>query len=785
MTGLDIPGLLMDGKNVDEPIVRNHYTASVGNLWVTSVACVVFPPYVYELRASSTMQEVMLEMFRRKVPELLQMSSVECGAACLAMILSYYGRKTSVSEVHKSTGVGRDGLSALSIVRAARRYGLKARTISLEANNFRFVSLPAIIYWEFNHFLVVERWSVDFVDVVDPAVGRQRLTAQEFDTGFTGVVFMFEPGMEFDTRSPKASLSLRAYLTQYLKQSPFVFLQIVLVSLLLQAFGLVIPLVTKVVIDRIIPYRMVDLLPLLGIGLPLILLAQLVTMLIRSSLLIFLQARIDASLTSNFFEHLLKLPLHFFQQRSSGDIMARVASNTTVRNLVSSQLVSTILDGSMVIIYLFILLSQAFTFGVVALVIGLLQILLLLSTRGPVRRLARRELDAIGESQGYVTEMLTGIETLKAAGSEQRAFQRWSNFFIKQLNTSVRLNYMTNFISSFTGILNVFAPLALLWIGTREVLNGSMQTGSMLALNVLVGEFLTPLASLASSGQLLQVARSHIERLADVLEAEPEQHMQEVKQPPRLSGQITLKQVSFQYDANAPKVLKDIDIQIKAGQKIAIVGRTGSGKSTLGKLLLGLCLPTEGEILYDDIPLHTLDFQAVRAQLGVVTQDMHTFSGSIRQNITFNHPDMSMEQITKATQVAALHDDILQMPMRYETFISEGGNALSGGQRQRLALACALAHEPAILLLDEATSALDVITERAIEQNLSTLQCTQIIIAHRLSTIRAADCILVLDDGRIVESGTHQELLARDGHYARLIHNQLAAREVETIDASA
>jgi ABC-type bacteriocin/lantibiotic exporter with double-glycine peptidase domain len=699
------------------------------------------------------------------------------------MILSYYGRKTSISEIHKTTGVGRDGLSALSMVQAARRYGLKVRTISLEAEDFRFVSLPAIIYWQFNHFLVVERWSPNFVDVIDPAVGRERLSAREFDEGFTGVVMMLEPGMEFDTRTAKSSLSLRTYLLQYLKQSPWVFLQIILVSLLLQAFGLVIPLTTKVVIDRIIPYRMLTLIPLLAVGLPLVLVAQLVTMLIRSSLLVYLQARIDASLTSNFFEHLLKLPLRFFQQRSSGDIMSRVASNTTVRNLISSQLVSTILDGSMVIIYLVILLSQAFTFGTIALGIGLIQVLLLISTHGPIRRLARRELDAIGESQGYVTEMLTGVETLKAAGAEQRAFQRWSNFFIKQLNISVRLNYMTNFITTLTSILNIFAPLALLWVGTNAVLHGTMQLGTMLALNVLVGEFLTPLSSLANSGQLLQTARSHIERLADVMEAEPEQHLQNVQQPPRLTGKITLKQVSFQYDPNAPKVLKDIDVQVDAGQKVAIVGRTGSGKSTLGKLLLGLCLPTEGEILYDGIPLQTLDFQSVRAQLGVVMQDMHTFSGSIRQNITFNHPDMDIEQITKATQVAALHEDILQMPMRYETFISEGGNALSGGQRQRLALACALAHEPAILLLDEATSSLDVITERTIEHNLKNLQCTQIIIAHRLSTIRNADCILVLDDGRIVESGSHQDLLAKDGYYAKLIRNQLATRDAETVDA--
>lgn len=722
----------------------------------------------------STLWTSICSRFRRRVPPLVQMSAVECGAACLAMILCYYGRKTSISEISEYHGVGRDGLSALSIVNAARSYGLRVRAVSLQENDLRFVRLPAIVHWQFNHFLVVERWSPHHVDVVDPATGSRRMTAAEFDEGFTGVVLMMEPGVHFSRRSRRPGISLRSYVAQYIKQAPMVLVQIIGASLLLQLFGLAVPILTKVIVDQVIPNEMTSILPFLGIGLLIMILAELVIVLLRASLIIYLEGRIDSQIMPGFLEHLLTLPLRFFQQRSSGDIMTRISSNTVIRSIIGTHLVSSVLDGSLIIIYWFILLSQSLIFSIIVLAIGSIQVLLLLSTAPKFRILSSRELEATGKTQGYMTEMLTGITTLKAAGAEQRAFEHWSNLFFNQLNLALRMDYLSSTVGIFEGTLQTLSPLLLLWVGTLEVLNGTMQIGTMLALNALAAAFLAPLGSLVSSGQQLQLVRAHFDRIADVMEAEAEQDVQAVRHPPRLSGKIRMEHVCFQYDADAPMTLTDIDLSIEPGQRVAIVGRTGSGKSTLGKLLLGLCIPSSGEIFYDDISLLQLNYQAVRTQCGVVMQDASIFSGSIQQNIAFNHPDIDMECIINAARAAGLHEDIVQWPMGYETFVAERGNALSGGQRQRLAIARALVRNPAILLLDEATSSLDVSTERIIEQNLNALSCTQIIIAHRLSTIRNADIILVLDQGRIVEQGTHQELLAKNGYYADLIHDQLA-----------
>jgi ABC-type bacteriocin/lantibiotic exporter with double-glycine peptidase domain len=712
---------------------------------------------------------------RRRVPVQLQMSQVECGAACLAMILSYHGRATRVAECRDVCGAGRDGLTAHSIAEAARGYGLHVKGYSIEPAMCRALTVPAILHWGFNHFVVLERWTPRHVDIVDPGVGRRRLTPAEFDAGFTGVVLVLEPGAEFVRSRARGGAHWSSALLR-LTRVPGVhvfLLQILLASLVLQGLGLGLPLLTALLLDVVLPGRALDTLGLLGIGMAVIVVTQWLTTYLRGLLLAHLQQRVDVHLMRGFFEHLLSLPFRFFAQRSTGDLLMRLGSNATIRELVTGETISAGLDGCLVVGYVVVLLTHDVVLAGLAAGLGCLQGILLLSTARRAHGLTQRLLMAQADAQANLFETLRGIATVKASGGEPRAIERWSKLLTAELNVTVKRNQLSALITASISALRLLMPLLLLWVGAQRVLDGSLSVGSMLALNALAVAFLGPMASLIGSAQQLQLARAHLERIGDVLEATPEQVQSEVPDAPRLSGRIELRHVSFRYDANGPWVLRDVSLTIEAGQKVALVGTTGSGKSTLGMLLLGLYQPTEGEILYDGQPLSRFNFRSLRRQIGVVLQEPVLFSDTIRRNVAFNAPDLSLDHLIDAVYLACIEDDINAMPMGWETQVAEGGGGLSGGQIQRLALARALAPSPSILLLDEATSHLDVLTESRVDHNLSRLACTRIVIAHRLSTIRNADVILVLEHGQIVDRGSHAVLLGRDGPYALLVGGQL------------
>jgi ATP-binding cassette subfamily B protein len=610
------------------------------------------------------------------------MTDLECGAACLAMILNFYGRKTRISECRECLGVGTDGVTAHVIAKEARRFGLRVRAYSVSLNDLKYVPLPAMAHWNFNHFVIVERWSHKRVVIADPAVGRRKLTAAEFDDGFTGVVLTFEPGVQFQKGGTTASPLWPQFLRGLLRIPgiPGVLMQILGASIILQVLGLSMPLLTKIVVDQVIPRQITDIMGILAVGMLTLVLAQVAAAYLRSALLMRLKERLDPQMMLNFFEHVFTLPYQFFQTRTIGDLLMRLRSNSTIREALTVQTTSAVLDGVLVIGYLGILLTIQPVFGFIALALGTAQILLLLVTVPKMREVMRHDLVAQSDSQSYIVEALSGISTLKASGTEDRALNRWSNLYFKELGISLQRDHLGVLIEAAQTTLRTSAPLILLWVGVMFVLNGQMSLGTMLAINVLATSFLTPLAALVRSGQMLPLVGAHLERIGDALEAEPEQDLDSVRNAPRLSGSIELKNVDFRYSANSPIILHSISLSIEPGQKVALVGPTGSGKSTLAKICMGLYPPANGEVLYDGLPLQSMRYPSLRSQFGVVMQDPFLFSGSVRENIAFNDPTLSLEAIARAAKLAAIHEEITQTPMGYETMWAKEEQGFPGAR---------------------------------------------------------------------------------------------------------
>lgn len=704
---------------------------------------------------------------RARIPYVKQLEWSDCGAACLAMVLRYHGREMRLEDVRELVGAGRDGTDAAQILDAAERCGMRGRGLKLEVADLRELPPGAILHWELNHFVVLERAGRGGLLLVDPARGRRRVTMEAASRAFTGIALLVEPTTAFTPARERAG-SVRNYLAQLLGQRGLL-ARVVVTSVLLRLLALALPILTALIVDRVVPRGDQPLLTIVAVGLVAVLLFQLLSSLIRAHLLLQLRTNLDTRLSLGFIEHLSRLPYAFFVRRSAGDLMLRVASNATIREMLTSSVMSALLDGSLVALYLLLALVIHAGLALVTLGLGLLQVVVYFATRRRVADLMRQDLEAQARTQGELLQILSGIETLKAAGAERRAVQHWSNLFVDELNVSLRRGRLSAAVEATMSVLASGSPLVLLTLGAAEVMAGRLSLGSMLALNALAVGFLSPLRTLVESGLSLQQIGSYVERLDDVLSAPREQDEARVAQPPRLSGAVALRGVSFRYGSQGPLVVRDVNLEVEPGTSVALVGRSGAGKSTLANLLLGLYAPSEGGIYFDGHRLGDLDVTAVRRQLGIVPQHPFIFGRSIRDNIALTAPGSDLASIVRAARLAGIHDEIMAMPMGYDTQVSDGGASLSGGQRQRIALARALVAEPAILLLDEATSAIDNTSERVVMDNLASLRCTRVIIAHRLSTIAFADKIVVLEAGRVVEAGSHAALMAARGSYHALV----------------
>ncbi|GAA4252957.1 peptidase domain-containing ABC transporter [Dactylosporangium darangshiense] len=712
-------------------------------------------------------------MSRRRLPELRQVKAADCGAACLAMVLTYHGRPTTVRQMTADLGVSRDGLSALALVEEAGRYGLHARAFSLPPEELAAVPTPAVLYWNFNHYVLLERWGRRRVQLLDPVSGRRRLTREEFDVGYTGVVIGFEPGPDFRPADaePDRPAWRRQWLNAALRRYRGLLAQVLLASVLLQVLGLAVPALSAVLVDRLLPTGATDLLAPLGLAVAVAVAAHVVLGFLRTALLLTLRSRADDDVTGGVVRHLFALPYRFFAERGSGDLVMRTQSVAALRDILSGHVLSTLLDAPLALGYLGLVLWRDPVFGGFLAALACVQLTLLLATRRRVADLAERELHASGKAQAQLIEALSGIETLKAASAEERAVQRWSYLLAGQLNAGTRHGLVRGGLETALGALQYLAPALLLLIGAQRVLHGELSLGTMLALSALATAALAPLSSIVDNLHQLQQTGAHLARLDDILDEAPEEGG---RVAPAHDGRVSVRDLGFRFDPRAPWVLRGLTFTVEPGQKVAFVGRSGSGKSTLARLLLGLYQPTEGHVYHGRHDAATLDVRTLRRQFGVVTQDPTLFTGSVRENISLTDPQAPLSRVAAAAAAAGIHDDVMAMPMGYDTLLVDGGG-LSGGQRQRIALARALLPEPRVLLLDEATSNLDPATEAYIERELAELPQTRIVIAHRLSTVRDADVIYVLDGGRIVEQGGHDELLALGGRYAQLAALQSVA----------
>ena len=712
---------------------------------------------------------------RRRIPAVQQTTTMDCGAACLTMVLGYHGKELPLAEVRKITGSGRDGANAETLLQAGRWFGLRGRGVRADTvEDLAAIEPGAILHWRFNHFVVLDRLRKDGLHIVDPAAGRRVVSHQEARRSFTGVALLFEPAEGFAPQQEAGvkRQGIQRYLQPLLARYGRL-ARVLATSLLIQIFALAVPLLIGVLVDRVVPQQDVSLLMVLAGGMVGLVGFNLLAVLIRSHLLLELRTRLDAQLTLDFVDHLVGLPFAFFQERSAGDLILRMNSNATVREILTSGALSTVLDGLLVSLYLIVLFVASPSMGLLVLGLALLRIVLLLATRQRQKDLMSRSLETQSSSQAYQVQMLAGMETLKASGSEHRAIEHWSNLFVDTLNVSLDRGRLSALVDALLAGLAIASPLAVLIYGARLVFAGELSLGEMLALNALAAGFLTPLTQLVTTAFQFQLLDSYLERIEDVMQTPREQEPGAGRPADRLRGGIRLEHVSFRYGPAAPLVVRDVSVDIPPGSFVAVVGRSGAGKSTLANLLVGLYQPSEGRILFDDLDLTELNLQSVRSQLGVVPQHPYLFGQSIRANIALADPTLPLSRVTEAAKLAHIHEEILAMPLGYDTLLSDGGSSLSGGQRQRLALARALVRRPAILLLDEATSALDAVTESAIQRELAQLRCTRIVVAHRLSTIQNADLILVMDQGGIAESGTHDELVARGGAYAELVAQQV------------
>jgi ABC-type bacteriocin/lantibiotic exporter with double-glycine peptidase domain len=687
------------------------------------------------------------------------------------MVLRLHGRIVSLDHLRDLAVSGRDATNAQKLIEIGGTFGLRGRAVSVDLDQLDLLDRGAILHWNFSHFVVLERVRRGQVTIVDPASGRRRVSADEFGRCFTGVALLFDPTAKF-TPTPRGARRRSRYGALLLQEKAF-FSQALLATICTQLLGLAAPLMTKFVIDDVIARQNGRLLLVVAGAAGVIVLIQAWAAGLRSQLSLYLRARIESKTSSDLVERLVRLPYEFFQRRSTSDLVARVEANSAVRDILASTTVSVAVDATSIVVYVGVLSWADPFIGILALALGALQTGAHLTFRALWHDRRRDVQAARVRTQSHLVETLTAIETLKSMGAERRAAEIWRGLFAQQQNVAITQSRRNAWADGVNAMMRTGATLGLLVAAAFQALRGRLTPGDVVAITAMAAMLFTALDALAGAVAQFQSAGLPMKRLDEIYRTAVAPPLRAASAPGDFGGGITVDHVSFRYGPVSPWIVRNVSTEIRPLEFVAIVGRSGAGKSTLARLLIGLSVPTEGHVRYSGLVANAQD-AVPRAGIGVVPQQVHLFAGTIRSNIALGEPDASFERVEQAARLAHVHDDITHMPRGYDTPLMGGGESLSGGQRQRIALARALLLSPRILILDEATSQLDAETDRAIQVELAALRCTRIVIAHRLSTVVRATRCVVMEDGRIVEEGSHDELLRRGGPYLRLFETQLA-----------